>query len=251
MYQAATVADLRAYAAAAIRLPRGRPFAIIGSPRSGTEVFMELLGSHPGVRADGEVFATPRRLPLAFASGRAALANLRGYSWGFKLIFQHLMWFEPCYGDGPTFLRELHRRGFLFVIVERRNLILQALSYLHAERSSYHFRTAAGSFDRMVVEPAELLAAMHLIEQASRWGHAALGSLPRIELEYEDDLRGPARQARSAAAVFEEIGLPPHEPASSLVRVAPTTIRDRVENYDQVATALRSTKYADLLGEAS
>lgn len=57
--------DLAAHAAGTFHLPNGRPLIILGSARSGTEVIAELLGSHPRLRYDGELFTASRRYPVA------------------------------------------------------------------------------------------------------------------------------------------------------------------------------------------
>ena len=242
----------------------GRPVAIIGSARSGTELLTELLDSHPRAHGAGEIFAAPpsvprvppeaagaiaRRSPLAYVAGRAALSNLRGHPmWSFKLLFHQLRWFEAsCFGSAPEFLQCLRERGFILVVLERRNTLLQALSLLHAMRTQYHFRDHA-PYEPLEVDPVELVWALHELDFNARWGRFMLGDLPRIELTYEDDLVSPERQLATAERIFVAAGVEPRPPTSSLRQVAPGTVRERISNYDDVVATLATTRYAEFLG---
>lgn len=230
-------------------MPTGTPLAILGAPRSGTELLMELLASHPQVRCAGELFEAPPRAPLSYVAGRAALARARGYpAWLFKLLFHRLKWFESSFGSAPEFLRGLLDRGFTIVLLERRNRLMQALSFLHAERTQYHFRANdSGAYEPLDVDPAEVIWAMHEFDSYATWGRAVLGDLPRLELWYEDDLASPERQLSAAGRVFAAAGLEAHVPASAVKRVAPTTARERVRNYDDLVAALATTRFASFV----
>jgi hypothetical protein len=240
-----------AHGAGALRLPNGNPLVILGTSRSGTELLTELVRSHPRVRYAGEIFSEPRRFPFAYMNGEAALARLRGYRvWAFKLLFHQLRWYESSFGSAPDFLARLRDRGFTFVVLERRNRLLQALSYIHAEQTQYHFRDGERPrYDRLQIDPAEVVAALHIFDTDARFGREALGDLPYLELWYEDDLSSPERQRATTERVLSTVGLAAHVPESSLVKVAPTTVRERVRNYDDLAATLARTRYARFLDE--
>jgi LPS sulfotransferase NodH len=205
------------------------------------------------VRNAGEIFTAPRRYPFAYVNGRAALARARGYRvWDFKLLFHQLRWYESSFGSGPEFLRRLHHRGFTIVVLERRNRLLQALSYVHAEQTKYHFRDGdRPRYEQLDVDPAEIVSALHNFHIDATWGREALGDLPRLELCYEDDLASPEAQLATTKRVLAAVGLDLHTPRTSLVRVAPSTVRERVRNYEDLVATLARTRYATFLDESS
>jgi LPS sulfotransferase NodH len=241
-----------AHGAGALHLPNGNPLVIFGTSRSGTELLTELVRSHPRVRYAGEIFGGPRRYPCAYLNGEAALARLRGYRvWAFKLLFHQLRWYESSFGSAPEFLARLHARGFTLVVLERRNRLLQALSYIHAEQTQYHFRDGEHpGFEQLEVDPAEVVAVLHAFHTDGAWGRGVLGDLPRIELCYEDDLATPEAQRAATERVLTAVGLDPHVPKTSLVTVAPGTVRERVRNYDDLAATLARTRFASFLDES-
>ncbi len=246
-------AELAAYAAGlARRLPssrRMRPFLVLGSPRSGTELVGDLLDSHPMVRCEGEVFRTRRPLVRQYLYGKVVLAAARGWrSWGAKLLYHQLNWFEEAFGSAPVFIRALEADGFTFVVVDRRNPLLQALSYLHADRTQFHFRQGATTrFEPLVVDPVEVIAVLHMIETNARWGRELLADVTTVDVWYEDDLQSPEHQRGAVDRILAALDLPSEPVVSSLIPVAPRDVRDRVANYDELATALSATRYADLL----
>ncbi len=143
------IGEAAAYAVGATgwrpRFRKLRPFLVLGSARSGTELLGELLDSHPQVRCEGELFHERRPLAPRYLYGKTVVARAQGFrAWGAKLLFHQLHWFESSFGSSRSFLRGLHRDGFTLVVLERRNPLLQALSFVHAERHQYHFRDEPG-----------------------------------------------------------------------------------------------------------
>lgn len=155
---------------------------------------------------------------------------------------------ESSFGSAAQFLGQLHERGFTFLVIDRRNRLLQALSYIHAERTQYHFRSGERArYEKFVIDPVEVVASMHIIDGNAKWAREILGDIPRLELCYEDDLMTPEAQVESVRRVLAAVGLEAHEPRTSLVSVAPRSVRERVLNYEDLAATLAPTRFAGFL----
>jgi len=115
------------------RVP-ARRFVIVCGPRTGSELLRTLLDSLEGVRCQGELLVEPKRWPVAYLNGRAAIGGLDQRAWGCKVIDSHL---SPVQGVRPTsrpsgdrVLAELAGQGWVIVHLRRRDRLAQALSGL-------------------------------------------------------------------------------------------------------------------------
>jgi len=226
-----------------------RRFVIYCPPRTGSDLLVSLLDAHPSVRCEGEILATPVARPLTWFDGRSALASLRGaYVWGCKIITQHLQWYPDTYGPTGELLRELVERDYTIVRIRRRDWLLQALSLIHAAETKYHFTAGEDvCFERMTVDPEQLVYCLYALEEQERLAEATLRGLPRLELCYEDDLRTPDRQAATMARLADAFSIPRVAVQTDVVPGAPPTLSERVTNLDEVAALLSRTRYARFL----
>jgi LPS sulfotransferase NodH len=228
-----------------------RPFLVFSSPRAGSELLVDLLQSRPDIRCDGELFKAPRRAPLAFLEGRARLAGRSGCAaWGSKLLFQQLRWFDAEFGSATGFLEALHERGFVLVVLHRRNALLQTLSFLHAGQSQFHFRDGtAPTFEPMFVDPAEVLANVFNFDLYNEWARLAVRDVPHVDLVYEDDLEQASSQQAAVDRIAAALGLPPMPVSTSFRSVAPRTIAERIVNVDDVVATFARTRFAHLVAD--
>ena len=226
-------------------------FVVVTTGRTGSELLVSLLDSHPAIRCDSEILAVPRLSANQFVLQRAAGARRRGASaYGFKLIAHHAAQHRPSDPDG--FIREFARRGLRFIVLERRDWLQQAISSVRAAADRHHYRESdRATFAPTRMDPIAVVAALFWIEGAVEGLRAALAGLPQLTLHYEDDLSDPERQQRSVESICDFLGLPPATVKSDLVRLSPKSLRDQVENFDEIAAVLYSTRYAELLAGAA
>lgn len=240
------------YAAGAVPTARElRRLVMFCPPRSGSELLVSLLDGHPEVRCEGELFKHPRPYPFRYLEGKAKLAALRGHRvWGCKLLFQQLRWWATAFGSAREFLNRLHEAGYTFVVLDRRNLLLQALSLVHAERSEL-FHYAADEqprFEPIFVDAAEVLSLVYTFDDYSAWAHSIVAQLPHVELWYEEDLLSMSQQQATARRLFEVLGLHTALDAQpKFVRVAPQSVRERVVNYEDLESTFTRTRFARFL----
>jgi LPS sulfotransferase NodH len=232
-------------------LSPNRRFTVIAPARSGSELLVSLLNSHPGIRCDGELCKYAREHPARYVDGHAVKARLRGVpAYGWKLGVTSLLYAQDRYGGAENWLQHEADLGRHIVFLWRRDLVNQAVSFLTAQKSGvFHVWSADGSHatDSYVVEADRILARVVNQEEELDWINGALDGLPRLELIYEEDLADPSRHQATADRVFEYLGLPPAEVTTDLLRHPVASGLDRLANADDVRSLLSMTRFKSLL----
>jgi LPS sulfotransferase NodH len=241
------LAGARSYAAAPLfrwRAP-GRRFVILTTARTGSELLVELLDSHPDIRCDSEILARPPRAPGRYVRSRAVQQGARARAYGFKLMAHHVQ--PGFYSSLGDFVAELRAADFTVVVLRRQRLLDQALSFLAATQIGYHPRRADGvAVDRLAVDAADLVFALVLLEQHRAALEAAIEGVAHHALSYEDDLGDPAAQQATVDRLCDRLGVPHAGVTSDLVRPAPGGLAGRVADPAALAAALRATRFAGL-----
>jgi LPS sulfotransferase NodH len=225
-----------------------RRFLILTTGRSGGELLASLLDSHPKIMCDGELLLHRTPFPDQVVRGREALAGVqRARAYGFKLTRENIVRQEI--DDPAAYVRGLHARHYRMIVLERRDLLQQAISFARAEKLGYlHHRAGDGAaFSRLMLDPLAVLALMYVIEEAARFCHEALAGIPYLTITYEDDLATPERQQQTADEVCRSLELPPAVVHSDLVRITPDSIEAQVSNHDELLRVLSVTRYARYL----
>lgn len=240
--------------------------------RSGSTVVGDLLGQHPRIGWDGEIyqriFAEVERpdgsLPgiIEFDPIRFAVDAARhhpGAYYGFETKFFHMRWLGM---DLPQYLgcireemRDLH-----VVVLERRNLLRMVVSTLNARATQVWHRRDAGParahpvtvdvdavFVNRVAQPlVELLDELHA--DFAELGRLLVGR-PHLWLTYEDDVAADPRRAYDR--ICSHIGLPAVPAHVRLVRTSPFPLPELILNYQDVAEALKGTAHEWMLEESA
>jgi LPS sulfotransferase NodH len=231
--------------------PRRR-FVIVCTPRSGSELLVDLLDQLPGVRCVGEILDHEVRSPLRFLEGRARIAGARGARvWGCKVLAQHLLWYESRYGRSATVLARLVADGWTVVLLRRRNVLASALSALHAEQTGrFHLRDDddAGG-DPLDADPTTILAWVHAFDEYQRWLEAQVAALPHEVVVYEDDLRDEGAQQVTVDRLAAALGATAAPVCSRLRRTAPPDPWARVADVEGLRRLLAHSRYAHLVDE--
>ena len=235
-------------AAGLLPRPKIGRLCILTNGRTGSELLVELLDGHPQMRCESEILREPQRDPLRFVRGRAHSAWRHGAkAYGFKFITgqaSSLGWRR----DLPGFLRALQADGFVFVRLSRRNLLRQAVSSVRARQvREWHVRTQ-DERGPSYIDPVQLIFTMRNLELLHEYLGTALPGAP-IDLVYESDLSEEDDRERTLATIFAAVGLEPAAPRSTLHKQTPTALADAISNLDEVAAALRTTRYAEHLEE--
>lgn len=217
-------------------------FVIVTIGRTGSELLVSLLQSHPEIMCDSEVLHRPRPFPGQLILRRSAMARLRGQAYGFKLLTHHASAIRPK--DPAGYLQSFHQRGFRLVALERRDWLQQSISSLRTMKAPLHnTRDDRARFAPVRTAPEAILAGLYLIEEAVTFLHSALAEVPTISLVYEEDLEDEEKQQRTIDRICAELGLPPAAITTNLVRITPRTAAEQLENFDEVADLISRTRY--------
>lgn len=228
---------------------RVRPAFVVHSlGRSGSTLLTDLLACHPQIECDGELLS--HRLfitsPGRLVRNRATLFPSKAY--GFKMRPRHYA--DQGIANPAAFLAALHADGWRVLQLERRNLLRIALSWVTNEQTGVvhrTFRDAGHSRRARRFPPEALLRRLGRVAHDTAVERQALSAVPCLRLVYEDDiLRTDTRQA-AMNRVFEHLGLPPVPVSTRYVRLTSDRLEDFVENYQEIAEALRGTPYERFL----
>jgi hypothetical protein len=251
----ATITAARAYAPALMK--RSAPpvrFVVLTTGRTGSELLVSLLNSHRAITCDGELLAEPRSFPRRYVTARAAVAGLRGAdAHGWKLLsgqFRHLRGI----GEPLDYPRRLHETGSRIILLERRNIVQQTLSWMrtghgNSQALAKHHYTVGESREvgPMAIDPLELLAGTYYVEAEATFVREAAGRVPHLRLVYEDDLCNPVSQQATVDRICSYLGLPPAPVASKLIRITPRRVRDMLSNFDEIEALVSQTRYRKYL----
>ncbi|HUC05317.1 MAG TPA: hypothetical protein VL961_07945 [Acidimicrobiales bacterium] len=221
-------------------------FLILTSGRSGSELLVTLLNSHPQIACDGEYLLTRRLSAERFMEGRAARARRGGKSaYGIKALPAH---FSDVQGieDPVAWVRRLSTRGWKMIRLRRANRLDQAISSVRANRTDWHFRQGqAGSFVPMAMDPNVVVATMYVIEWTENQIDELFKGLDVLDLTYERDLETSQAQSATVGRIASMLGVAPAPTSTDLVRVNPRQTRDMVTNYDEIVAELRRNRFAE------
>jgi hypothetical protein len=244
-----TVRALRSYspALASRWATPERQFVVVTAGRTGSELLVSLLDSHPLILCDSEILAERRSFPSQILKGRLAIAGLRScQAYGFKLLGTHFRYFQL--GPPETCLRHLHECGWQIILLERSDLLQQAISHLRAAGTRYHYhRGDAVTFSPMVIDPMAVVATMFILEEDIDFLRSALTDVPHLRLVYEDHLGRPDQQQQTIERICSQLGVRTAPATSDLVKITPHSTADQVVNFRELANALTGTRYENYI----
>ena len=236
-----------------LRPSRRRPaagrvsFVIFAQGRTGSTLLASLMNSHDRVYCDNEILGWPVRCPGAWVD-----ANRRRHPdehYGFKVKPYELTVDQRL--DPGAWLRRMHGRGWKVINLRRKNVLRHALSNMVAEHiGGYTFRGVDPDESAGVdVDVDMLLGAMSVREEQREVELAALDGLPHVSVCYEDDLLRPERHQATLDRISDALGLPRAPARTELRRITTDDLRTTIANYDEVADAVRASRWASLLEE--
>jgi hypothetical protein len=236
-------------------------FFILAAGRTGSTRLRLLFDSHPLALCHGEVFgknlstlAEPdseahRRLfeeraadPSGFARDHIFAAEGKE-AVGFKILYHQLTDTWPRLMDSLAADRDIR-----VVHLVRRNGLKRFLSEYFVgavtRKNLFLENEEIPALPLVEIPTAALLANLESIEAESERMRAIFREHPVHEIAYEDSLEdnGPALRG-----VLDFLGLPPAELSVGIKKILPDDPRALVANFDEVAAALRGTRYEWML----
>ncbi len=238
--------------------------------RCGSSVLGNLLHQHPAIRWDREIYfhrwtRSNRRLERWDSESflrRSMWAAGRRY-YGFEIKFldsQHLLTLQLSLAE---YIAELARVGVTHhVILERRNTLRVMLSSAAGTRNKRHHAATdapAGPPERVRLDvarwkfwkhtaPKPLVDCLADVSAAYAELRRRLTDQNVLELSFEDDIAAESPHAAySRTCAFLELSPAPAEIHTR--RLHPEPLSALIENFDEVADALRGTPYEWMLAD--
>lgn len=231
----------------------GRPlpdtrFVLFGRGRSGTTALVSMLDDVPGLQCEGEVLHDYVPFPYRHVLGRAARCSAEAY--GCKILSYQIKGVQRPSGPRKDFLRTLHHEhSFQILYLRRKNLVRHALSNIRARRESFHRKRSDPDVESAAlhVDPDHVMEWIQSSEALNEYEHTLLDDVPHLSLTYEARIRHADDHQSTVNSVCDFLGIEPGPVESSYRKVAPSSLRDRVANYDELAHRLEGTSYATYL----
>lgn len=230
-------------------LPETR-FVLFGRGRSGTTALVSMLNDVPGLRCAGEVLHNYVPFPYRHILGRAAGCTAEAY--GCKVLSYQIKDVQRPPGRRENFLHTLHHdHGFQVLYLRRENLVRHALSNIRARRETFHRKKSDpdGEPTALHVNPDRVIGWMQSSQALRRYEETLLTDVPHLSLTYEEHIRHADDHQTTVDLVCDVLGVASGPVESSYRKVAPSTLRDRVANYEELVRRLDGTPYAKYLDE--
>lgn len=248
---------------------------ILTTQRTGSTFLVTCLDSHPDVCCLGELLAGSRlfRVPdLVYKSryGTKAYRFLRSGAWyptrmmrrfldearigSMELGMRPVMAFKVMYNQirPPWTLDFLRKRTEIRILHLRRNNLLKVyvsnmlLTVKRDDRWQPHATAPVAAVSMNISSAAAIDFVKHAVAEYD--AHERIfRDHPRLALSYETMIDGQALRAEVARDVCRFLGIADHAMQSNLVKVNPERLQDMIANYDEFASAIRKTEFADML----
>ena len=220
-------------------------FIVLARSRTGSNLVISSLNSHPQVRCDGEILnkLNGRRFEkvLSHTFGKQpSFIRARG----FKIFYYHPQDDPTCrLWDTLESMRDLHvihlkRTNILRTIISRKIAARKGAWTSLSEQRHKQVGKAQLKVTFTVQELREGFQQTRSWEENwdERFKHHA-----HLNISYEDITQ---RRAEQFQAMFSFLGVSPRETVSDLQRQNPQDMRSLVDNYDELKIAFADTKWA-------
>lgn len=221
-----------------------KKFVIFARGRSGSTLLADLMGCLPEVRCDQEILSRPVLAPRRWVEAQRSLHPESHY--GFKVKIYQLT--EAQRIKSPqAFLQRIEADGWLLIHLQRNDFLRQVLSNsmlsrvgrsgTHCVGDQVHVPTA------IRVDPAIIIEGLHLKARIEQEELAAVAGLDVVNVSYEDDLLESTAHQPTLDRLAAHLGVPTAPATTSRKRMNVGSIRELVENYDELAEALAGTPW--------
>lgn len=243
---------------------------LLTSQRTGSTFLVQCLNSHPQIRCYGEILigalCSRKDVPGVFKRSRLSMRAwqyAKSGAWNparmlndfyarheasvmiFKAMYSHLA--DPrtrSYFSRHTEIRVVHLR--------RDNLLKQYVSRVLAPKK--FGRESWGTTQPLplmstTISPARAVAEMRKMQDIARSCEGLFSHHPKIELTYETLIEGQSLSGQAAAAIVDLLEVEPAPMNGQAVKGGPDSLELIVENYDELARALRGTEFERFLDQ--
>lgn len=222
-------------------------FIILTRSRTGSNMLVSFLNSHPNVYSEGEVLSRlngqswERILKKSFSS-QAFFVRAKG----FKIFYYH-----PQDGDSTAVFDALSSMPDLHIIhLKRRNILRTIISRKLAEAQgvwkSYNCFGKGQRFDAISLTPNELLKGFKETREWEKRGESKFRHHPVLDIFYEDLVAEPSETFKRITDFLEVRYV---FPKTWLKKQNSHGVRSSLTNYDELKNFFDGTEWASFFYE--
>ncbi|HEX2997894.1 MAG TPA: hypothetical protein VHP14_23930 [Anaerolineales bacterium] len=224
----------------------GQRFAIVGNARTGSNYLLDGLKSAPSIRMYHEIFASHnRRVGEDFDRILATVFQYEHKSTqvvGFKVFYNHL--------TEEEWSKLLACRELKAIHLTRRNRLRTVISLEIAFKTGQWTQSGNSGKPkekRVTLDPLKLINRLEQIEEGESATRRRFCERQMLEIVYEELVRSPEKVFESVGAYLGVAGIDPGK--IRLKRQNPETLQQLIVNYDEVASVLQNTRFAECLSD--
>jgi len=224
-----------------------RPFIVLSRSRTGSNMLMSFLNSHPNVRMEGEALAELGSRSLQTVVDRLfAPPPFYVQAQGFKYFYYH-----PVDADPEAAKQVLAAIDGLHVLhMKRENLFHTLVSHRMADLTDvWHVPNgtdAPPALPTITLDPDAVRAGFEETRRWERDGAEAFRTRPCLTVTYEALVAHREAEFRRLTTF---LNLPPVAPKTRFRKQNNRSMRDTVENYEALKTAFSGTEWASFFDE--
>jgi hypothetical protein len=226
-------------------------FVLLFTGRSGSSYLMDLLDSHPDIRAHGEILTSTTHLgaedQLMHVRKFFSPGVLRDFKViGFKTKLVDIL--EPS-----SFSQVLHEMKCRIIVMNRRNVVKSVVSRIFAERifetySEWNITKRSMRLPPLVIDPDIFEDFLHHKEKVDEDLFSFVESiqLPTTFVTYEDMLRDPQYCLQG---ILEFLDVPSVPLTSDIQKHTSDNLREVISNFSEIRAKYVGTRYASMFDE--
>lgn len=223
-----------------------KKFIIFFHGRSGSELLVSLLNSHPEIHCDQEIYLHRKALfPKRYLENRAKMSGKNIYGHKAKIVQ-----LDRQYADKDRVKKEFFT-DYKIIHLHRRNYLRQAISGIlsHFRQTWHDTKESPLEGKKFVFNFDKLMNQIQWIEKCKQREKEILEGLDYLYICYEDDLLDNSKHQQTLDKIFDYLDVESVPVGTNLFRTTSDQLSDFIENYDEIAEAVKKTKYAKFLDE--
>ena len=221
-------------------------FAIVGNARTGSNYLLDGLKTSPSIRMYHEIFADHNRqigkefdriFSTVFQPESKATEAV-----GFKVFYNHL--------TDDEWQKFLACKDLKIIHLIRRNRLRTVISLEIAFKTGQWTQSSKANpseikVKRLMMDPSKLIRRLEQIEEGEATARARFQDRQILEVIYEELIKSPTSVFESVGIYLGVNGIDPGQ--IRLRRQNPETLQQLIINYEEVAAALRNSRFEEYL----
>ncbi len=228
-----------------------KKFVIFGQARTGSALLGDLLNSHPEIYCDSEIFLPTKvkKLFFPYLYLKNHCNSCKKKIYGFRLKLYQLIESDTQNIDAKKFILYLHDNDWKIIYLKRDNFLRQAISASIAKDRKCWHDVSSNPLEgyQIYIDCSTLIKRIEKREILQKKYEEILRDIPYISVIYERDILHQENHQKTLDIIFDYLEINSVPVKTKFFRTTSNQIREFVQNYEEVAEVLRTTKYVSFL----